>query len=75
MMCDSVKHYVFFLVLYFMYAEGKRRITSLSDPQGRSLTRLRQATRSIATHPLNGMLGHRMVTPSCILLVPIYTPG
>ena len=58
-----------------MYGEGKHRITSLSDPQGRSLTRLREATRRTATHPLYEMLGHRMASLSCILLVPIYTPG
>ena len=48
-----------------MNGEGEHRIiiTSLSDPHGRSLAQLREATRSIVTQPLNGMLGHRRVTP------------
>ena len=58
-----------------MYGEGQHRITSLSDPHGRSIAQLREATRSIATHPLNGMLGRCRVTPSCLSPVPIYTPG
>ena len=51
--------------------------TSQGGQHGRSLTRFlkHEATKSIASPPLDGILDHRRVTPNSMSPVHIHTPG
>ena len=59
-----------------MYLGGLSCTISQSGPHGQSVTRFlkHEATKSIATFPLESMLVHCRVTRSSMSPVPIYTP-